>query len=106
LEAAEATNLEALERCKQGDFLFWILQCLRCQALIWIEAGRYVDAATVLAAASETTASDCKFDNAEEERGVERIRKALTAHAFESAWAKGLAMDRNDAIRMVSQTRS
>jgi len=106
LEAAEATNLEALERCKQGDFLFWILQCLRCQALIWIEAGRYVDAATLLAAASETTSSDCKFDNVEEERGVERIRKALTAHAFESAWAKGLAMDRNDAIRMVSQTRS
>ncbi|MDR3690525.1 MAG: tetratricopeptide repeat protein [Fimbriimonas sp.] len=104
LEAASATNLEALDKCKQGDFLFWILQCLRSHAAIWAEMGRYRDAAILMAATSEASGSDRAMDVKDEQRAIEKIRSALTTHQFESAWAKGLAMDRGEAIRFVGRS--
>jgi len=101
-EAATATNLEALEKCKQGDFLFWILQCLRNQALIWTAMGQFGNAATLLAATAESGSTGRKFDRNDDDDAIAAIREGLSSSEFESAWAKGLAMDRGQAIQFVS----
>jgi len=101
LEAAVATNLEALEKCRQGDFPFFVLQCLRNQALFWIEMDRFEAATTLLAATSEMDNSQRSMDVEDEQETIARIKRNLTPLKFENAWAKGLAMDRVEAIRFV-----
>lgn len=102
LEAAVATNLEALDRFKKGDFLFWILNCLRFHALLWVQVGRFQAAATLYAATMEATIGDSKLDAAEEQKAIASIRGALSSREFETAWAKGLGMDRSAAIQFVT----
>jgi non-specific serine/threonine protein kinase len=99
-EAASATNLEALQRFKQGDFVYWILQCLRIQALIWIEQKRYAEAATLFAASSELTSSERRFDSEEDRKALETIQSALTPNEYETAWARGLMMERGEAVHL------
>jgi tetratricopeptide (TPR) repeat protein len=105
LEAAVATNLEALERCKQGDFLYWILECLRSQAILWVEMGRFKDAATLLATTMESTSTDRSSDDDNVQKAIQTIKNSLTPRAFETAWAKGLAMNRSDSILFVTQNQ-
>ncbi len=100
-EAALATNLEALEKCQQGDFLFWILQCLRNHALIWVDMGQYQEATTLLAATHETFDSQRSIDKGDVDRALDTIRAAIPKAQFEASWAKGLAMGRQEAIRFV-----
>ena len=105
IEAAIASNLEALEMFKKSDFLFFILQCLRSQALLWIEAKRFEEAATLLAATSEVAQIERILDLKDQEKALATLRVCLSKQAFESAWAKGLTMDRSEAIRFVSTSK-
>ena len=102
IEAAVASNLQALEMFKKSDFLFFILQCLRSQALLWIESGRFEEATILLGATSEVAYTYRKLDLTDQEIAIEKLRKSLSKQTFESAWAKGLAMDRSEAVRFVS----
>ncbi len=104
IEAAIASNLQALEMFKKSDFLFFILQCLRSQALLWIESGRFEEAATLLGATSEVVYTYRQLDLKDQETALVKLRKSLSKQAFESAWARGLAMDRSEAIRFVSSS--
>jgi predicted ATPase/DNA-binding SARP family transcriptional activator len=99
-EAAAITNLEALEKFRQGDFVYWVLQSLRDQALIWIDLGRFQDSATLLAATIDSATSEKTQNQEEVRRGLERIRMAISPKRYESAWARGLILDRRDAIRL------
>ena len=105
IEAAIASNLEALEMFKKSDFLFFILQCLRSQALLWIEAKRFEEAATLLAATSEVAQIERILDLKDQEKALATLKVSLSKQAFESAWAKGLTMDRSEAIRFVSTSK-
>jgi hypothetical protein len=99
LDAAIATNLEALEKLKQGDFLYWIEECLRNQALLMVDKGMLHRAATLLAAVSQT---DRASDRDDQRTAIDKIRASLTRVQFESAWAEGLAMDAGESIRFAS----
>lgn len=98
--AALATSREALTMRRKVGFRYWTLFAFQEVAAVLIQMERYREVATLLAVSRDTVTLRREPDNWEFEAWVETVKGNLTEHAFEQAWAEGLAMSLDDAYRL------
>lgn len=106
LDAAKATNLEALDKFRQGDFHSFVLQSLRMYGLVLAQGEDPKAGVTLFAATEEVSALDSELDPDGGPTGaMERLRRELPSMDVERAWAQGVGMDRRTAVRFVTDHR-
>jgi tetratricopeptide (TPR) repeat protein len=113
LKGNDVVRANALNR--ESFHLFWELgdkrrlaECLEKIADLWRAEGKSEAAVRILGAANSLrTERGMPLPSSESDRvetGVAELRKALTAPAFERAWARGQAMDLEEAVTFALET--
>lgn len=100
MAAALASNHEALLLGRDIAISALALEMLRGHALILCQFGQHATAATLIAATQGMEVAEKTVDVREKALGLNEIQSALTNEDFERAWAKGLAMDLDEAFRL------
>ncbi|RYG74343.1 tetratricopeptide repeat protein [bacterium] len=106
IEAARSTGREALLRARACDFHHFSLAALSQQALILVDAGELVAAATLLAATSGLDRVARTIDARDADAARTTLRARLAPAAYERAWAKGLTMNTDEAFRLALSLES
>lgn len=101
LGPALASGEEALAKLKAAGFSYWILLGLHQHALVLTDAGEGSTATTLFGATGEIGKSGRTLDEKDREMALAKIRRQLPEAAFERAWAKGLAMNSDEAMDLV-----
>ncbi len=104
LQAALALSTEALCKRKGVGFTFWTLNAIQFHGFLLAEFGFPETAASLLAATSGTLKLERERDKEEFGAAIESAKVHLSAEAFERAWAKGLAMNLEEAFDLASQS--
>jgi predicted ATPase/DNA-binding SARP family transcriptional activator len=100
LTSALKVNSEALKRCLEGDFSFWILHAVRSCGLLIAECGYFSESATLLAATSDIDGKGRMTDDEDLSRCVYKLKSAMGEASFDTSWCFGLAMSRDEASRL------
>ncbi|AIE86361.1 AfsR/SARP family transcriptional regulator [Fimbriimonas ginsengisoli] len=100
LAAAVATGFEALTKFRQADFSHYSLVGIFQQALILVDIEEWEVAATLLATTQGIGRAARLPDEWDHAAAIGKIRLHLGAAEFERAWARGLAMDTEEAFRL------
>ncbi|CAN5701530.1 BTAD domain-containing putative transcriptional regulator [soil metagenome] len=100
LPAAVSSGHESLLRLQAAEFAYWSLLGLHQQALVMASLEEWETAATLLGATGEIGKSSRIIDERDREAALTKIRSHLPTVAFERSWARGLAMDLDEAFRV------
>ncbi len=100
MPAAVATSHEALLLGRDVAIATLALEAIRGHALILCQFHEHGAAATLVAATLGMEASEKRVDARERELALGEVRAKLSAEEFERAWAKGLAMDMDEAFAL------
>jgi predicted ATPase/DNA-binding SARP family transcriptional activator len=98
LPAAMATGREALIKVRNVGISMLSLEVIRTYALILGNASNYADSAILIAASTGIESMERAADRRDANTTLELIKSKLNATQFEDAWARGLAMSRDDAF--------
>lgn len=98
--AAIATGYEALLKYRNANFTHYSLMGIFQQALILSDLGEFEAAATLLAATNGIGRNARLPDERDHRKALEKIQAQIPSAVFERAWARGLAMDTEEAFRL------
>lgn len=96
--AAKATCREALVKAKKVGISMQCLETIRAYAVILGQAGDSAEAVVLVAASRGLESMQKAADRREEEAVRELALKNLGTEDFENAWARGLAMNLDEAF--------
>jgi len=97
---AIAISREGLYKARTADFSFFSLHLVRTHALILLDLGQLEAATTLFAATLAHDRMNRRNDDLEAAIARKNIEDNLPKQKFDRAWAAGLAMDIDSALRM------
>lgn len=100
LAAAVATSHEALQKGRDLAILMLGLEAIRGHALILAEMNESETAVTLIAATQGLDTMEKVSERRESHHALDRFRSELPQETYERAWARGLAMDIDEAFRL------
>ncbi len=101
LADALASSREGLAKCQSLGIAIISLELLRGHGLLLAELGSFEMAAVLLAVTRSLEATERSSEKRDREVALERVRAGLSGGAFERAWAWGLGMELEDALKLV-----
>lgn len=98
LPAAVASGREALNKVRYVGIAMLCLEVIRIYALILCQAEDYAKSAALMAATIGLESMQKASERREAEAALAKIRSNLSHQEFEDSWAKGLAMNLEEAF--------
>ncbi|HEY3782076.1 MAG TPA: BTAD domain-containing putative transcriptional regulator [Fimbriimonadaceae bacterium] len=103
LSAALASNHEAMVKRRECAFSYYTLYGIQLHSLLLSEVCEFEAATILLGATHSLGRTDQSPDEKDRISALETVRSALRPEAFERAWAKGLAMNADEAYTFAIQ---
>lgn len=104
LPAAIATSREALIKVRNVGISMLCLEVIRTHAHILGDASDFAAATVLLAASTGIESMEKAADRRDAAQTLERIKATLTPTQFEDSWARGLAMNMDEAFDFAVET--